>query len=435
MGFKLFDEISTEDAVVAAKGNTTLDICDVITIEEAEADFNAAANEVDKLLSLSEEGEEMAKHVARQIETEEAILAKPETIAASTVTLSFESLKVTAELLGADLDALNISSESIDKSPADTLAISIEEKESLLKRIIAKIKEMFKAVKKFIKQMITKVTVAVAGVEKKAEAIKAKVDNLDDKNAPKEIDEKTVEKIKAVYSYLVVAGVTADNVKSIIDYSGGINAKYLKDKLSISKVEETLSKLGDDAKENANLVKKLIEESKKILKDNINGEDNKPIQSIIVGVSKDSISYLTIDEVEVAEELSKEEAVKTIAKIKLVLKTSKITEDSISGSKVGVLKKADLVKISDAISKEAKEVKSYVKDYESLQEAAEKVVDEADKTKLAEDLQAGLTGAVATANTIGSKVTSTMLKSYLWSLKASINVVNLYVNTFKDGDK
>jgi len=173
MGFKLFDQVdlSTEDMGL----NEPLDIDVVIATQEALADIADIEKQCETTANSIDLAETITANMNAQVATEEAVLATPEAITASTVILSQESILHTAMLLGAEDTLASISVESIEANPVTSLELSIEEKKSLIARIVETIKIGFAKFINMIKKIYVKAVVAMTGIEKQAKTLRDKL--------------------------------------------------------------------------------------------------------------------------------------------------------------------------------------------------------------------------------------------------------------------
>ena len=430
MGFKLFDELSIEEVVAPVATESTLAIEDVMEADIATEEVQEVAAEIAAYGRAIEDGGSVAARLEDQIAVESALVAEPEKVAASTVVLSYESLKVTAAVLGADLGAMSISTEAMEKSPVSALEISIEEKESFLKKVVAKIKAILKKIADSVKKLVAKIVIAVSGVEKKATALEAKVKALDEKLAPKKLSEKTVAAIQAKYGVMISKGIDAVNVKAIIDVAGGDKATSIAKALETmsASVEKALGELGDDAKANGAKVKEVVAAAEKVITDNAKDFGATEVKGEVISASGNTVKYAMLALPEVKDEVSKAEAVSAIKAIKVTLGNATVSGEK---AEVSVIGKSVLEAIAGAIVTEAKEVKKYSGEYKKLQEAGDKIVKDIEGTKLAEDVQPGLSGVLSSVQTVNGQVITSLIFGYLGALKDGMNVVNMIAGEYK----
>jgi len=434
MGFKLFDELGNEE-IYTGVAVPTLAIEDVIVADSAMEDIQELGTQIASYSRAVEDGESVVSRLESQISVESALVAEPEKVAASTVVLSYESLQVTAAVLGADLSAMSISTEAMEKSPVTALEISIEEKEGFLKKVVEKIKAILKKIGQSVMKLIAKVALAISGVKKKADALKAKVEKLDEKHMPAKLDEETEKAITEKFGVLVKLGINPDNVKAAIDASGGDKADYIVKALETyyDKAAGTLGELAgdDDAKGNGAKVKKLVEEAGKLISNNASefGADKNVIGNVISAIGN-NLKYVRFDNLpEVKDELTKSAAIAAIKSIRLTIGSS-----AIDGTKteVKVLNKAELTKVVDSIVKEADEAKAYADHYKKLQEAGNGIVKKIEGLKLDEAAQHGMDGVLSSVQTLNSQVVTALIFGYLGSIKNGMTVVNMIANEYKE---
>lgn len=227
MGFKLFDEIGNEEIVVAATEEVapTLTVEEVISADMAEEEVQEVATEIASYARAIEDGATVAERLEAQIATESALLTNPEAIAASTVVLAHESMKVTAAILGAEVQAMDISTEAIEKSPATALEVSIEEKESFLKKVAAKIKAIIAKMMVSIKKLGAKILISVSNLEKKAKALSAKVEK-DYKSTKLTDGEK--QKLAKLNGTVLAAGIKYDELAKAMNVATSANETFVR---------------------------------------------------------------------------------------------------------------------------------------------------------------------------------------------------------------
>ena len=434
MGFKLFDELSNEEMTTKV-ATSTLAIEDVMAADAAMDDVEALSAEVHAYGRAVEDGESVIGRLEKQISIESALVAEPEKVAASTVVLSYESLQVTAGILGADLGAMSISTEAMEKSPVTALEISIEEKEGFLKKVVEKIKAILKKIGQNIMKLIAKMALAVSGIDKKANALKVKIDKLDEKHMPAKLDEATEKALQDKYGVLVKMGINPVNVKSTIDAAGGDKADYIAKAIETYSTEaaKTLGELAgdDDAKGNGEKVKKLVEEIKKLIENNapaFNADQN--VIGNVISATGNNLKYIRLDNLpEEKGELTKTAAAAAIKSIRVSIGTSTIDGTK---SEVKVLKKAELIAVMDSIIKETAEAKAYSDHYKKLQEAGNGIVKKIGELKLDEDVQHGMGGVLNSVQTINSQVVTSLILGYLNAVKNGMTVVNMIANEYKE---
>ena len=171
MSFKLFDVISVEDnnAIEDFKFSAS----EYLANEELSLVTMEAMEEVEKLNAMVEDAEFVIGSLTNQVAIESKMDDK---VDANTVLLSLESLTIVNRILGATSKENIMSLESIEEFPGKALSISIEEKESLIKRIIASIKVIIAKVIMSIKKISVKVSLMFDNSVKKAQALKQEID-------------------------------------------------------------------------------------------------------------------------------------------------------------------------------------------------------------------------------------------------------------------
>ena len=419
---KLFDEIGNEENVIPAvaedTGVNTMVIGDVLSIEAAETDMNECAAEILAIEGAVESGRDTMTTVEAQIAVEEGILAKPENVAASTVTLSYESMKMTANILGYNVDALEISAEAMEKSPATALEISVEEKKNFVKDIIEKIKKALATIWKKIKEFAAKAMLVFSGLEKKAKALQTEIKDLKG-DAPKELSEALVKKIKARNAaHYILGGKTTDTLDASSRAVNRMSVMYN----DIAKAMETANgAVTVNKTTNADAIKKLIEDINGAVKtaniSKLNSNDKKAVFTV------DGSTFFAVECVagEVKEEYSKEAAVAAINGIDI-----KVTTVSTKDAKFDV-KPASQKELADMISTVVIYA-SKVKDFGKSIDALTKNID--DKTsKLKGD---SVTDRVLakTSQVFGTGITGKLISGHLANVKNTMLLVNDLKNTF-----
>jgi hypothetical protein len=415
---KLFDEIGTEEAVVETVelGVPTMGIEDILAAEAAEEDMEACAKEITDLEGAVESGYATMATVETQIGIEEALLAKPESIAASTVELSYEGMKITAAILGADVDALNISTEAMEKSPATALEISVEEKKNFVKDIIEKIQKALKIVWAKIKEFAGKVMLVFSGLEKKAVALQSEIAQLKGE-APKELSEALVKKIKARNAaHYMLGGKTADTLDASSRAVNRMAVLYN----AVSGAMDSV-KVGDDAAANAGAIKKLVDDINAAIKtaniSKLNSDDTKAVFTV------DGSSFYAV-ECKVGElkaEYSKEAAEAAIGGINLTVTTVSAKDAKFDVKPVSQKELADMI---STVVIYAKKVKDFGKSVDSLVKGIDNT-----SAKLKGD--SFTDKAVAKASQVlGTGVTGKLISGHLANVKNTMLLVNDLKNTF-----
>jgi len=419
---KLFDEIGNEETVIPPVEDTTVNtivIGDVLAAEAAEADYEACGKEIHDLEMAIESGHDTMATVEAQIAVEQGLLAKPETIAASTVALSYESMKITAAILGADVDALEISQEAMEKSPATALEISVEEKESFVKNIVEKIKKALAVIWKKIKAFAQKAMLVFAGLEKKAIALQSEIKDLKG-DAPKELSESLVKKIKARNAaHYILGGKTGDTLDASSRAVNRMSAMYN----TVAKAMETaVGSVDKDAKANGAAVAKLVEDINAAIKtaniSKLNSDDTKAVFTV------DGSSFYAVEckTGELKEEYSKEAATEVIGGLNLTVTTISAKEAKFDVKPVSQKELADMISV---VVIYAKKVKDFSKSIDSL-------------TKNIDDTSSKLKGdsiadkAVAKASQLfGTGITGKLISGHLANVKNTMLLVNDLKNTFE----
>jgi len=166
MSFKLFDQVQlgNEDMDLGETG--PLDVSEVIVAQEAMSEIDAIAADAGMLTASIDLSQTLSDNLEKQIGHESAMLEKPESITGATVVLSHESLVNAAAMMGAEDTLATLSIEAMEANPVRSLEISIEEKQSMVSKIIETIKIGLQKFGLMIKKLYVKVVVAMTGIEK-----------------------------------------------------------------------------------------------------------------------------------------------------------------------------------------------------------------------------------------------------------------------------
>lgn len=257
MSFKLFDVISVEE------NNTIEDFkisaSEYLANEELSLVTMEAMEEVEKLNAMVEDAEFVIGSLTNQVAIESKMDDK---VDANTVLLSLESLTVVNRILGTTSKENIMSLESIEEFPGKALSISIEEKESLIKRIIASIKVIIAKVIMAIKKISVKVSLMFDNSVKKAQALKQEINA----SAPVDSSESSakLEKIGGDFSILGLAGTSND-----------ISADKI---VGLSKV---YGYLGDSTTLATDLVKNISSAISKLTISDVENKNFKAIENIV----------------------------------------------------------------------------------------------------------------------------------------------------------
>jgi len=363
MGFKLFDEIGNEEFTngEAATNVAPLDTVEMMDTTAAFESIAVLASEAEMARETIALSESVVASMESQVVCEKELMAKPESVSGATVVLSMESLNATAVILGADLPA-KLSSESIEASPVDSLEIAIEEKQSLIARVIVTIKAMYKKFVAILKKMYVKAAVAMNGTAKQAEALKAKISEMKD-GKDIEVDEKLLKLINAkLGGAMTKLGAKEFDSKFVKDLMDRIKAGRSADAISgtisamAGKIDKAMSAAKDETsgKEVNDMIKELI-----------------PVGGIITRYDGTGIKSIVANAPEVKDDakLNKQEVVNAIAKITFTNKTAE-------ASKVVVktIKWNEIAAIVGYTIPFAKDIKGFSDAVNKSVEAAEKAV-------------------------------------------------------------
>jgi len=455
MGFKLFDELSTEeiDGGVAAQP-VELSIEEVIEADTADAEVQEVAQEIAQLNRVIEDGEAMAARLEDQISSEQAIIAQPETVAASTVVLAHESLKVTAAILGANVDAMNISQESIEKSPVTALEISIEEKESFLKKIVEQIKLVIVKVIASGKKLLTKILVATNSLEKKANALKDKLNSGEG-----ELTDADKDKIANLMGCIAAFGSIKENI-STIEATGSVskglndlNEEFVKiignlnpsasDEEQLKKVQSDL--MGIFSKKNIIKYFKLVSGMAK-LSEYVNA-NSKETETYVPyrwdGEWAKCIYFKVPGDKEIAEMVNNSKTVKDLAKtiigkVSFEYRSYKFKPEDVKkvlGDKA--LKESELKSILVIASKAAKNMKGYGNNAFKSVENTNKIIKAIGSLDLPDDIASVVKPATKIATIASTLATTDIVLNYYNNVKNTIAVVAIMnaVNGGKKEDK
>jgi len=434
MGFKLFDELGNEDYTgVAAE----LSIEEIIAADDAVAEVQEAGNEVIALSRAMDEGQAMSVSLEEQITVESALLSKPEKIAASTVILAQESMRVTAAILGADINALNISNEAIEKSPVTALEISIEEKESLLKRVISQLKLILSKIIASVKKLGAKLVVAVSGVENKAKAQAKAIKELKPNKAPKSLSEKTVKSINSKYSAIVaidhsiLRGIEHGLLYSSPDVIGSFGQRLG----NIAQIAaDGISELGSDESENGKVVAKINETIKKSINDDftakkdnlVDSDDKDGIISSINGNAIKVFGYKLSEET--SSSLSEKDAIAAIKANKFFFNTVKVESPE---AKLTPMPVSDMSKINKQVSDAAKDIKKYLKTVDSSEKLYKNFIEKVDKKDYKDYKVSAVSAAAHGLQSFNGSVVPSAMLGQLSAIKAGLSIVNMMMSEYK----
>ena len=411
---KLFDEIGNEETVippVETAGVNTLEIGEVLSIEAAETDMNECAAEILAIEGAVATGRDTMATVEAQIAIEESILVKPEQVAASTVTLSYESMKNTAALLNYNVDALEISQEAMEKSPATALEISVEEKKNFVKDIIEKIKKALAVVWKKIKEFAGKAMLVFSGLEKKAIALQTEIKNIKG-DTPKELSEGLVKTIKARNAALYINGGPSKVVQTLSSGVGSVTSMMTLFSTVNSAVEKAGDALGVNKEANAKAITELnstiVDAVKAANNSALNSDDTKAVFTT-AGSSFDAVEYKSI---EVKDGYTKDEAENVINTISLPMTTISTKEAKFDVKPVSQKELeamiGQVVQIAGGVKNFSKSMDSFISliDKNTAALKGDKITDKA-KAKLGQLFGTGLSGKLIAGHL--AQVKNTML--------------------------
>ena len=365
MGFKLFDQVdlATEDIALSA---APLNIETVIATQEAFADIADIEKEHDNIHATISLANTVASNLGAQVSQESALLTKPESVTAGAVILSQESLVATAKLLGAEGTLAGLSVESMEANPVTSLELSIEEKQSLIKRVIETIKVLFKKFSAMFKKLYAKVLVAMTGTSTQIEKLKTEIADMKEFVVAKD-NENVLKVVNGKLGAAVKLTGAAKVDKAFVDLS--LNMSKTEDGLALYAIPSYVSGVATD-----------IDSAYGKLKDENKGSDVKAlIDEVLKGYSKTlvrfdgkSVKNLTVVGPEVdekAEKITKQQAVDILAKVTFKIEA----EDADEIKSFDAVGQDDLVAALDAVMVSAKDIKKFA-------DGVDKVVVDANKT-------------------------------------------------------
>ena len=373
-GMKLFDQVEVSQEEIAPAKAVVLDPVEMMETAEAFAEIQQIEDEAAVAHEAIAIADTVVASLEAQVNVDKGLLADKASVNKGNVILSQETLKATASILGANIESINLSSEAIEADPAEALAISVEAKEGFVKKVIDNIKLLFKKFTALLKKLYTKAVVAMSGVAKQAEKLKA--DLIEDKKDAKptiELTEQLVGKMKANVGALVVK------------LGGSFDAKFGQEVAKISK-ETTIVKDGSKSIED---LAKAIKASIDGLKDEVSkadlekevkaAEDAVVANGAAVKYAGMAVKVIKVVAPELKEDkYSKDAAEKVLKGIAVKLEQETLDDKEF---KVASVKYDDLINITGYLIEPAKNIKGFlakveaeVKDVESK---VEKLDDEA----------------------------------------------------------
>lgn len=427
MGFKLFDQVDLGNEAMSPIVAEPMDIETVIATQEAFAGIADVEKEYENANATIALANTVTGNLEAQIAHESAILAKPESITGATVVLSQESLIATAKLLGAEGTLAGLSIESIAANPVTSLELSIEEKQSLIARVIETVKVLAKKFVAMLKKLYTKAVVAMSGVSKQAGDLSKEIAGVKD-GADVKVEDggKLAQLINAKFGAAMFVLESKDPGSNLI---AGIFAKL-----------EGLNKTADIASGTATLIAG-IDKAISDLGEKVAGKDlAKTVAELAIadgqvvrfdGASVKTIktSKPTIDE---GKEYSKKEAINAIAQI-----TFSVTSEKAPLVKgIAEIKFANLATMAVETGKAADTLKSFS---DSVNKAIEGAVKNVKGLKEGDDDKKYLP-ATKMANVMISNVGMDLILGYLGAVKGSLSVTNAVFKLSKgekpaEGDK
>ena len=175
MSFKLFDVVSVEERNDVVE--TTMDVLEVVAMEDADHDVSIVANEINGQIAAMESSLEVADSLDAKIAVEEVIV-EAGTATQGIAQMAMVSLQTTAALVGMDPSKFAISNESMEANPTTALKVSLESAKETFKAIIEKIKAFFSKVWSNIKKMSGKLLLMVTNYEKTFKSLEEKAGKL-----------------------------------------------------------------------------------------------------------------------------------------------------------------------------------------------------------------------------------------------------------------
>lgn len=166
---------------------------EAIQAEEEAAEFDAVADAAEKDIEGLEEAEGAQDDLEAVVVEGEEKLEKPEEVTAQDAAVATEALKVTAAMLGVSLDDYGVSCvsyESADKSPLDSLKVSLEGAKEFAAKLAEQAKELFQRVMAAIKKLAAQVVVLLSRTGSLAKGLAEKVAKMKEPVADAKFDEK-----------------------------------------------------------------------------------------------------------------------------------------------------------------------------------------------------------------------------------------------------
>lgn len=166
---------------------------EAIQAEEEAAEFDAVADAAEKDIEGLEEAEGAQDDLEAVVVEGEEKLEKPEEVTAQDAAVATEALKVTAAMLGVSLDDYGVSCvsyESADKSPLDSLKVSLEGAKEFAAKLAEQAKELFQRVMTAIKKLAAQAVVLLSRTGSLAKGLAEKVAKMKEPAADAKFDEK-----------------------------------------------------------------------------------------------------------------------------------------------------------------------------------------------------------------------------------------------------
>ena len=370
-GMKLFDQVEVSQEEIAPVEVAPLDPVEMMETAEAFADIQQIEDEAVVAHEAIAIADTVVASLEAQVNVDKGLLADKASVNKGNVILSQETLKATAAILGANIESINLSSEAIEADPAEALAISVEAKDGFVKKVIDNIKLLFKKFTALLKKLYTKAVVAMTGVAKQAEKLKA------DLEAGKKDAKPTIELTEQL------VGIMKANIGSLVIALGGsFDATYGLKLAALSKETDIIK----DGSASIQGLAKAIKASIDGLKDEVSKADlEKEIKSAVdaviiddVVVKYDGMAVKSI--VVVTPELKEDKYSKDAAEKVLKGITVKLEQETldIKEFKITSVKYDDLINITGHLIKPAKNIKGFLSKVESVVKDVESKVEKLD---------------------------------------------------------
>jgi len=384
-------------------------------------------------------------------------------IDSTTATVVASNLSATFAMLGLPEDGL-LTTQDAENDPTKTVELTVQAKESLLKKIVEGIKAQFAKFMVMLKKIYAKAVIAIANIQKSATAMQETVKGLD-AGAEGSVKGEALEKLAKKFGTMIVENDATpfSKIESTLGIVG--DQKYINTPVEITKelsamLDSTLEQAGEDAEANKKLYDAHLEKVSKVMVrlDNCEAWLGEKSPKILAAVLKDdkagkavldkatdvyayvtkitgtniTIHWVAVDKNKFKDvEMTKSklvDALKTVTVLKVAVKKETIVKGSFKDAAVKVADAKALVAV--AVKHSALFTK-YAENGKKMSENMDKLIGEIGKKKY-EGMEAGAVAPlVRNANTWATSYQLDLVLNYLNTIKISLTMTNMMVKALK----